>query len=79
MSAPEDVEQTPAPVIRVVRGHPTPVQVAALTAVLAGAAGGGSGEGTGRGATDGSPGSLWTARPRPSVGPGGWRASSMPR
>lgn len=64
------------PVIRVVRGNPTPAQVAALAAVLA-AAGGGPGP-------EQSPRTLWTnrsryARPRPAVGPGGWRASALPR
>ena len=65
------------PVIRVERGNPTPEQLAALTVVLS-AAGGEEVEGKSRQRT------LWTARsrfarPRPAVGPGGWRASSLPR
>ena len=65
------------PVIRVERGNPTPAQLAALTVVLAAAAGGEE-EATPR------PRTLWTARsryarPRPAVGPGGWRASALPR
>lgn len=64
------------PVIRVVRGNPTPAQLAALTVVLAAADGG---------SESGQPArTLWTnrsryARPRPAVGPGGWRASALPR
>ena len=64
------------PVIRVERGNPTPEQLAALTAVLAAASAGG--------APTPAPRTLWTARsrfarPRPAVGPGGWRASALPR
>lgn len=70
-------EPAPTPVIRVERGNPTPEQLAALTVVLA-AAGGGEEPAGPRQRT------LWTARnryarPRPAVGPGGWRASSLPR
>ncbi|MDO5740857.1 MAG: acyl-CoA carboxylase subunit epsilon [Ornithinimicrobium sp.] len=68
----------PTPVLRVVRGNPSAAQLAALTVVLS-AAGGGevSGDGPRRR-------TLWTAksryaRPRPAVGPGGWRASALPR
>ena len=72
-------EQPAPPVIRVLRGNPTPVQIDALTAVLAGAGGVEQApDGPGQRRT------LWTARsrfarPRPSVGPGGWRASALPR
>ncbi|MGD8199773.1 acyl-CoA carboxylase epsilon subunit [Ornithinimicrobium sp. W1679] len=66
-------------VIRVERGNPTPEQVAALAVVLAaaGSGDGGSGDGPHRR-------TLWTARsrfarPRPAVGPDGWRASALPR
>ncbi|MFK5633068.1 MULTISPECIES: acyl-CoA carboxylase epsilon subunit [unclassified Ornithinimicrobium] len=75
-------DETPAalPVIRVERGRPTPEQLAALTVVLAAAA-------ADHGPADGStrlPRTMWTersrfARPRPAVGAGGWRASSLPR
>jgi hypothetical protein len=66
------------PVIRVERGNPTPQQLAALTVVLSAA--GGAGEDTG----SRRPRTFWTARsrfarPRPAVGPGGWRASALPR
>lgn len=74
----EDAPDDPAavPVIRVLGGNPTPAQLAALTAVLT-AAGGDSG-------AEPRPRTLWTnrsryARPRPSVGPDGWRASALPR
>ncbi|MFB9731773.1 acyl-CoA carboxylase subunit epsilon [Ornithinimicrobium kibberense] len=67
------------PVIRVERGNPSPEQIAALAVVLSalGSDGGGSG-GDARRRT------LWTARsrfarPRPAVGPDGWRASALPR
>lgn len=65
------------PVIRVERGNPTPEQLAALTLVLASA-------GSGAEAPAPRQRTLWTARsrfarPRPAVGPGGWRASALPR
>ncbi|AXH95863.1 acyl-CoA carboxylase subunit epsilon [Ornithinimicrobium avium] len=72
-------EAAPAtPVILVERGNPTPEQLAALTVVLTAAS---SGSGTDQRAT---PTSLWRARApfsrtRPTVGPGGWRASALPR
>ena len=71
-------DAAPELVIRVERGNPTPQQLAALTVVLS--AVGGSGEDTG----GGRPRTFWTARsrfarPRPAVGPGGWRASALPR
>ncbi|GGK66881.1 acyl-CoA carboxylase epsilon subunit [Ornithinimicrobium pekingense] len=64
------------PTIRVERGNPTPQQLAALTVVLAAA--------SGEPAPAPARRTLWTARsrfarPRPSVGPGGWRASALPR
>lgn len=66
------------PVIRVERGNPTPEQLAALTVVLTAATSGASPE---QRAPRRTP---WTARPRcdrlgPVVGPGGWRASALPR
>lgn len=64
------------PVVRIVRGNPSPAQLVALTAVLSAVGGEPEPEPPRR--------SLWTnrsryARPRPSVGPGGWRASALPR
>ncbi len=69
-------DQPDAPALRVERGNPTPEQLAALIVVLT--ASGGDG-----GAPPPRP-TLWTARsrfarPRPAVGPGGWRASALPR
>lgn len=66
-----------APVIRVVRGNPTPEQVAAVVAALA-AASGPTAEPSRPERT------LWTARPHvvhPALpaGSGSWRASGLPR
>ncbi|MCD2197412.1 acyl-CoA carboxylase subunit epsilon [Actinomycetospora endophytica] len=75
----ETDETAPArPVLRIVRGDPTPEEVAALTAVLAAASGGG-GEPEETGPT-----SVWNEREslvrRPlTPGPGAWRASALPR
>ena len=65
-----------APVVRVERGNPSPEQLAALTVVLSAVSGGEPAAPPRR--------TLWTARsrfarPRPAVGPGGWRASALPR
>lgn len=74
---PQEPAAEQAPLIKVVRGRPGPQEIAALTLVLAAAAGGG-------GEPAPSQRTLWTnrsryARPRPAVGPGGWRASALPR
>lgn len=66
------------PVLRVVRGDPTPEETAALTTVLAAAGGGGEQ------APDPGPVSAWVEREslvrRPlTPGPGAWRASALPR
>ncbi|QFG70129.1 acyl-CoA carboxylase subunit epsilon [Ornithinimicrobium pratense] len=73
---PQEPDTVHTPVIRVVRGNPTPAQLAAITVALLAA-----GE-----APEPAPPrrTLWTnraryARPRPAVGPGGWRASALPR
>ena len=75
-TTPERNEQ--ARTIRIERGNPTPEQIAALTTVLAAAS-----------ASPAAPAgaaarSLWSARarfarPRPAVGPDGWRSSTLPR
>lgn len=81
MTGSEDLpdEAAPArPVLRIVRGDPSPEEVAALTAVIATASGGGSEpEETG-------PRSAWTEREslvrrRITPGPGAWRMSAWPR
>jgi hypothetical protein len=69
-------EATPRPVLRVVRGNPTPEELAALLAVVA-ARGGAAQE------TEPAPPSRWASRAsglrRPlSPGPGAWRASGLP-
>lgn len=77
MTGPE--EEAPArPVLRIVRGDPSPEEVAAVTVVLAAASGGGSAE------PEAGPTSVWTEREslvrRPlTPGPGAWRASALPR
>ncbi|OLT15278.1 hypothetical protein BJF80_10430 [Serinicoccus sp. CUA-874] len=82
MSGQETPDAVDAPVLRVVRGSPTPARLAALTAVLVGLSG--DGDRSGQRGSGSRPRTLWTARsrfarPRPAVGPGGWRASSLPR
>lgn len=74
----DEEQDTPArPVLRIVRGDPSPEEAAALVAVLS-AAGGGDAL-----APDAGPPSRW-ARPADLVrapvrpGPGGWRASAFP-
>lgn len=72
----DDAATARTPAIRIIRGNPDPAQIAALTVVLA-AAGGQEQPGVKRP-------TQWTnrsryARPRPAVGPGGWRASALPR
>ncbi|MCE0766668.1 acyl-CoA carboxylase subunit epsilon [Pseudonocardia kujensis] len=62
---------------RVVKGDPTPEELAALTVVLAAAASGG-------GAAPPKPRDLWSnpadrVRRPLEVGPGAWRASVLPR
>ncbi|GAB3306034.1 acyl-CoA carboxylase subunit epsilon [Hymenobacter humi] len=75
----ESEEEAPArPVLRIVRGDPSPEEVAALTAVLAAASGGGGAP------SDTGPRSVWTERSalvrRPlHPGPGAWQASALPR
>lgn len=65
------------PHLRIVRGDPSPEEIAALTAVLAAASGGDA-------PSEAGPTSVWAERSR-SVrapvrpGPDGWRASALPR
>jgi hypothetical protein len=75
---PDEAAAPQRPALRIVRGDPTPEEVAALTVVLA-AASGGSGE-----PEDTGPASVWNEREslvrRPlTPGPGAWRASALPR
>ena len=81
VSAPGDADgaQEVAPVLRIVRGQPTPEEIAALVAVIV------SGSGA-AGAEPAAPrkASGWTDRSRyvhaPGSRPGGgWRASAFPR
>jgi predicted RNase H-like nuclease (RuvC/YqgF family) len=73
----EQPDAPDAPPLRLVRGRATPEELAALVAVLA-AAGGGTEP------RRPAPVSLWAdrarlTRPPLSPGPGGWRASALPR
>ncbi|GAA5128095.1 acyl-CoA carboxylase subunit epsilon [Haloechinothrix salitolerans] len=73
-------EDTPRPLLRVVRGAPDDVELAALTSVIAAAASRGGGDANGTSKRR----SLWgdpAARLRTPIqpGPGAWRASSLPR
>ncbi|KQX69950.1 acyl-CoA carboxylase epsilon subunit [Angustibacter sp. Root456] len=69
-------DQEQPPVLRIVRGNPTPDDVAALVVVLAAAGGGDD-------APAPAPTSRWaaSARPHGATAParGGWRASALPR
>jgi len=77
------LDDRPAPVITVVRGTPTPAELAAVVAVLLAAQGAGGSTAAGH-ATGAARRSWWaehasvrTEFPRPR--PGGWRASALPR
>jgi hypothetical protein len=66
---------TSEPLLRVVRGEPTDVELAALVAVVAARA-------SGEAAEPPAPRSRWAApRPRPELrhGPGAWTGSALPR
>lgn len=69
------MSETPRPLLTVVRGEPTPEQLAALIAVVGARAAGG-------GADAPKPArSLWAApvlRGALPAGPGAWRASGLP-
>ena len=66
----------PGPLLRIVKGDPTPEEVAALVAVLASLGGGEP--------TAAPPTPAWSAHHRKvrvnlPHGPGGWRSSALPR
>jgi len=65
------------PALRIVRGEPTPEELAALVVVLAGRSAASS-------SVTGEPRPLWRSRgrnvrPPLAPGPGAWRASALPR
>jgi hypothetical protein len=73
--------QISPPFLRVVRGNPTPEELAAVTVVLAAKARAAAAAGQ---ATKTSGSSEWAARSRlmrasVSPGPGGWKRSAFPR
>ncbi|WP_097318713.1 acyl-CoA carboxylase epsilon subunit [Paractinoplanes atraurantiacus] len=61
------------PLVSVVRGEPTDLELAALVTVLAAASSAINGE-----QPPATP-SAWTRAARPSMGPASWRASAQPR
>jgi hypothetical protein len=70
---------TTSPIVQVVRGNPSPEELAVVVAVIAAS---GGGEGSGGGVDDRIP-SGWTDRSRgvratPHARRGGWRASAFP-
>ncbi len=76
MSTQESPEQPGRPTLRIVRGDPTPEELAALVTVLAAATGGEQPAGSATAA------SQWAPPPRllrPAVAPTGWWESSLPR
>jgi hypothetical protein len=69
-----DANQPARPLLRVVRGDPSPEEIAALVAVLAARSGGGAGEQPAQPSAWSRP-SFAHSRPL-SVGPGAWRLSA---
>jgi hypothetical protein len=67
--------------LRIVAGHPSPAETAAVTVVLTALA---AAAGAGTGPAGDAPRSEWSERsrllrPAVSAGPGAWRASALPR
>ncbi|MDA0567598.1 acyl-CoA carboxylase subunit epsilon [Streptomonospora sp. S1-112] len=80
---PEGPAPGPAPFLRVVRGDPSPEEVAALVAVLTARARAVRAARAARGAAREAPPSGWCDRARlvrrpPAPGPGAWRAAYGP-
>ncbi len=73
------VEETQVPVITVIRGRPTPAELAAVVAVLLAAAA--SAPETAPAAARSSVWAehFWTRHDLPRPGPRSWRASALPR
>ena len=75
-TAEDTAAEAPRPMLRIVRGDPTPEEIAALTVVVAAASGGGP-------EPERGPHSVWADRSRlvrgpVRAGPNGWRASALP-
>jgi hypothetical protein len=73
----EEVSSTPVPLLAVVRGVPTPDELAAVVVVLASRATEPSSGGGARQSSWSAKGRMLRAPVRP--GPGAWRASALPR
>lgn len=79
VNTPDDDATGAEVTLRVLRGEPTPEELAALLVVIAARAGGSGGEAAARPAA-----SAWTdrsryVRPRPRPTSDGWRASAFPQ
>jgi hypothetical protein len=70
----ESAETSARPLLRIVRGHPTPEELAALLAVVGARSGGAEPAETDRR----SPWATPVPRRPLSPGPGAWRASALP-
>jgi hypothetical protein len=81
MTDPTTDEPRAAPALRIVAGHPTPAETAAVLVVLTAVA---SAAAAGAQPAGGGQRSEWSdrsrlLRPGVSAGPGAWRASALPR
>jgi hypothetical protein len=74
----DDDQPSGRPVFRVVRGDPTPEEIAALVAVLAARGGDDDAPGQPRSVKNGWPDRSRLLRRPLSPGPGAWRASGLP-
>jgi hypothetical protein len=77
MTADQDGER--APVLSIVRGNPSPEQIAALVAVLAARAASARAAGRDGRQRYGWSATSWLLRAPLERGPGAWRASALPR
>jgi len=76
VSADDNSDPGQRPTLRIVRGDPTPEELAAVVAVLAAASGGGQSDGTAGPVPQWAPPARLMRR---AVAPTGWWESSLPR